>query len=75
MGRQSKREGRQPIIWPKFAENCMKLEKIGPGARPKFYYVDPPLLTICKTIEAYSQMIKWQMPIKASNMDQDFLDC
>ena len=22
----------------------MKIKKIGPGARPKFYYVDPPLI-------------------------------
>ena len=39
--------GHQPIIWPKFAENSMKMKKIGPrgGACPKFYYVDLPLLT------------------------------
>ena len=38
--------GCQPIIWPKFAENYMKMKKIGPrgGTRPKFYYVDPPLI-------------------------------
>ena len=36
-----KSEGRQSIIGPKFAENCMKMEKIGRG-RPKCYYVDPP---------------------------------
>ena len=38
--------GSQPIIWPKFAENCMKMKEIGPergGARPKFDYVDLPL--------------------------------
>ena len=41
--------GRQPIIWPKFPENCMKMKKIGPskgGARPNYYYVDPPLCLI-----------------------------
>ena len=29
----------------KFSKNCMKLKDFGPpgGARPKFYYVDPPL--------------------------------
>ena len=52
------KEGCQPIIWPTFAENCMKMKKIGPrgGGQPKFYYVDPPLprklmtlLTLLKT--------------------------
>ena len=45
--------GRQPIIWPKFAENCMKMKTIGPkgegagveGALPEFYYVHPPILS------------------------------
>ena len=39
--------GRQHTILPKFPKNCMKLKEFGPpggGARPKFYYVDPPLL-------------------------------
>ena len=39
--------GRQHTILPKFSKNCMKLKEFGPrggGARPKFYYVDPPLL-------------------------------
>ena len=38
--------GRQHMILPIFPENCMKLKEFGPpggGARPKFYYVDPPL--------------------------------
>ena len=38
--------GRQHTILPKFPKNCMKLKEFGPpgrGARPKFYYVDPPL--------------------------------
>ena len=36
---------RQRIIWPKFAENCMKMKKIGlKRRRPKFYYVDPALI-------------------------------
>ena len=42
--------GRQNTILPKFPKNCMKLKNIwtrvggrGVGARPKFYYVDPPL--------------------------------
>ena len=34
---------RQPIIWLDFTKKCMKMKKIGPGGRPKFYYVDPPL--------------------------------
>ena len=39
-------EGRQHTISPKFPKNCMKLKEFGPqgGARPKFYYVDPPLV-------------------------------
>ena len=41
---QTKGGAGQPIIWPKFVDNCMIIKKIGPreGARPKFYYVDPP---------------------------------
>ena len=35
--------GRQHTILPKFPKNCMKLKEFGPGGRPKFYYVDPPL--------------------------------
>ena len=38
--------GCQPIIWPKFVENCMKMKEIGPRARDtrlKFYYVDVSL--------------------------------
>ena len=39
--------GRQHTILPIFPENCMKLKEFGPpgggAARPKFYYVDPPL--------------------------------
>ena len=44
-GRQLSRGGRQHTILPNFPENCMKLKEFGPGggARPKFYYVDPPL--------------------------------
>ena len=41
--------GCQLIIRPNFAENCMKMKKIGPGKgggyASKFYYVDPPLLS------------------------------
>ena len=38
--------GRQHTILPNFPKNCMKLKEFGPGgARPKFYYVDPPLQT------------------------------
>ena len=38
--------GHQPIIWPKYAEKCIKMKKIGPRerGRPKCYYVDPLLL-------------------------------
>ena len=49
--------GRQHTILPNFPKNCMKLKEFGPqggGARPKFYYVDPPLelmVTECKSKE------------------------
>ena len=36
--------GCQRIIWPNFAENCMKMKKIGRG-RPKFYCRNPSLDT------------------------------
>ena len=47
-GRQLSGGGHQHKILPKFPKNCMKLKEFGPrgkggGARPKFYYVDPPL--------------------------------
>ena len=41
--------GYQQTILPKFPKDCMELKEFGPhwggggGARPKFYYVDPPL--------------------------------
>ena len=40
--------GRQHTILLNFRKNCMKLKEFGPpggGAHPKFYYVDPPLLS------------------------------
>ena len=38
--------GQQPIIWPKFAENGMKMKKLGlRGMSSKYDCVDPPLLT------------------------------
>ena len=44
-GANSPEGGHQHRILPKFPKNCMKLKEFGPrgGARPKFYYVDPPL--------------------------------
>ena len=40
--------GRQHTILPYFPKNCMKLKEFGSGggARPKFYYVDPPLISV-----------------------------
>ena len=40
-----KGEGYQPIIWPNFLEDCMKVKKIWPsgGSRPNFFYINPPL--------------------------------
>ena len=56
--------GRQLVNWSKFDESLMKMKKIelrGKGARPTFYYVDPPLLCctfseliICKRHTPYS---------------------
>ena len=45
--------GRQHTILLNFPKNCMKLKEFGPpggggGARPKFYYVDPPLVSTCQ---------------------------
>ena len=48
-GANSPGGGRQHTILPCFPKNCMKLKEFGPpggGARPKFYYVDPPLCMI-----------------------------
>ena len=40
-GNQAQTRGCQPIMWPKFPENCMKTKKIEPSrGRPKFYYID-----------------------------------
>ena len=37
-------QGRQHAVLLNFPNNCMKLKEFGRGgARPKFYYVDPPL--------------------------------
>ena len=50
-GAPTSQGGRQHTILPNFPKNCMKLKEFGPpggGARPKFYYVDPPLLTEMK---------------------------
>ena len=43
-GAPTQNGGHQPIIWPNFPKNCMKI-KISPrgGTRPKFCYVDTPL--------------------------------
>ena len=51
--RISQRGGAKVLFWPKFAENCMKMKKIGRNGKgvrrevcacPNFYYVDPPLV-------------------------------
>ena len=46
-GRQLPRGGAPTYDFANFPKNCMKLKEFGPPggrARPKFYYVDPPLL-------------------------------
>ena len=46
----------QHTILPNFPQNCMKLKEFGPGgARPKFYYEDPPLPAVVHylTSESY----------------------
>ena len=35
---------------PGGTKNCMKLQKFGPGAHPKFYYIDPPLAELSRMI-------------------------
>ena len=49
-GANSPGGGRQHTILSNFPKNCMKLKEFGPpgggGARPKFYYVDPPLALV-----------------------------
>ena len=48
-GANSPGGGRQHTILPNFPKNCMKLKEFGPpGGRPKFYYVDPPLVPFQK---------------------------
>ena len=46
-GANSAGGGGQHTILPNFPQNCMILKEFGPGggARPKFYYVDPPLVS------------------------------
>ena len=43
-------KGRQPIIWPNFTENCMKMNKNWTRGHRKFYYVDPTLVIVCLQI-------------------------
>ena len=31
-------------------KNFMKLQKLGPGAHPKFHYIDPPLAELSRMI-------------------------
>ena len=38
------------MILPNIPKNCMKLKEFGPGGRPKFYYVDPPLFAIGRLV-------------------------
>ena len=33
----------------------MKLKEFGPWGRPKFYYVDPSLITVCNGSQRHSQ--------------------
>ena len=47
----------EPIIWPKFAENFMKMKKIGQGRHPKFYYVDLPLISPVKSAQVPSGIV------------------
>ena len=46
--RSANPKGRQPIIWPNFSENYIKMKKIGlrGGALLKFYYIYTPLTII-----------------------------
>ena len=43
-GLPTQREGTPTFYLAEFRQNCMKIQRIGPGvARSKNYYVDPPL--------------------------------
>ena len=49
--------GRQSIIWEIFPENCRKMKKIGPrgkGCSLKFYFVDPPLISVEFTVPLFT---------------------
>ena len=67
--------GRQHTILPKIPKNCMKLKEFGPGgggaARPKFYYVDPPLLLNSKStdLDWYYSKNNWKLKL----LIRDFL--
>ena len=56
--RISQRRGRQPIIWPIFAKNCMKMKKFWArgGACPSRPPLDPPL--VCVNISAFFSIQK-----------------
>ena len=42
-------QGAPTYGFAKFPQNCMKLKEFGPGGgRPKFYYVDTPLVSPLK---------------------------
>ena len=59
--------GSQHTILPNFPKNCMKLKEFGPpgGARPKFYYVDPPLESVEEKIK--NQWIPWSLQFCQKN--------
>ena len=59
-GSDNRKGGRQCIIWPNFAKNCMKMKKIGQrwGTRPKFYYADPPVRTVIDMIPTYAEVFQ-----------------
>ena len=58
--------GREQLIWPFFSENCMKIGPRGGEARPKFYYVDLPLIGNVSGIDTQkirrknSMFFKWK---------------
>ena len=64
--------GRQHTILANFPKNCMKLKEFGPpgggGARPKFYYVDPPLEVVASGRK--SDVFASPLPMSAKSLNE-----
>ena len=71
-GYQAQRRGYQPIIWPKFPENCMKMQKnragMGVGA-------SNILLYISATVDPWlcAGLLRWCVRFAASTISQKLI--